>query len=410
MKKNVYFSLLSCFLSIGNTYSAANDGNVPIDLPHHIDSINYINKAILQQITHPCHKVGIAGDPAVFKFSHDGTMLTLMKKTDQVLLIDTQTGTEIRSFPSLRPVAFTPNNDLLISGLNNDLEVWNLQADVPIKTFSNMSARRFKGAFAIDNAGALIKAQSIYDPELGEKIEIWNLSSNKQISSLTISDSPHADNVELFAFNQDATILATGQWAQVSSLVPLLGTLKFWDVTTGTCLKTYEGTEYSFIEALAIHPNNQMFAMTSRGKITIIDFNLDQPIALLKSEKEANPITFNHDGTQLVTYGRKSRGILTDQEPQHEICTFTTDFGPILAQAKFTEDEFMFLLDACRDWYNRSPYIIDPANENYQSIIQKAPILDSQYLFATRAGYLKQIASSTVSAFLDPLKNFLLNL
>lgn len=121
-------------------------------------------------------------------------------------------------------------------------------------------------------------------------VQLWNISNNELIRTLgftaTSSDSGWNDELNEIKFSSN------GKYLEVTGTYGYKNYVKFWDLSSGTNIQTFENTSSCTVK---ISPNGSDYAVATDDSIAIFQFENDTPITNLDI-KNANQIKYSPDG------------------------------------------------------------------------------------------------------------------
>jgi WD40 repeat protein len=129
-------------------------------------------------------------------------------------------------------------------------------------------------------------------------IKLWNLETSQCCKVL----KGHLSAVRAIAFSSQGVSADPGELAGLLASGSSDGTVKLWDLSTGTCLRTFQGHR-SRIWGLAMHPDGQMIASGSFDH-TVRIWQHDREDCLQVLDGHTHwiwGVAFSPDGTKLAT-------------------------------------------------------------------------------------------------------------
>lgn len=167
---------------------------------------------------------GYTADVNGLSFSFDGWQLAVVC-SDTVNIWDTHTYTllstvsDSQGYNRIKCVALSPHSDLLVLGLEEKFEIWNVQKKRLTKTIFWSDERQYmelrKLAFSPD--GRYVLAVAINPLEMVQMVQIWDIETGKTLM-------PLAGQVKWIT---DASFSKDGRYVSTCSLD---GTVKIWDL------------------------------------------------------------------------------------------------------------------------------------------------------------------------------------
>lgn len=169
-------------------------------------------------------------------FSPDGKHFLSINKTETMILWDTDTGQEIRSFkgPGIsrgsKP-AFSPDGNYILSGSwNGQITLWDVNTGELVTHFSPHVRYIHEVVFSPDGRYAISGGSDKLGSEK-EALTLWDLSTGIEIRSF------HVTFVEAIAFSPDGRYIAANVWEGNVCI-------QLWEVTTGRLVKSFPVNKY----------------------------------------------------------------------------------------------------------------------------------------------------------------------
>ena len=208
-------------------------------------------------------------------------------------------------------IAFTPDNQVMISGGNDRLiTLRNLKTGKIIRTFNEHSGSIY--ALCISSDG-----QTLVSGSRDTTIKIWHLhtittynsnSTNRLIGDGLIDTfTGHSDSINAVAISKNGQIIISGSEDN---------TIKLWELNTGECLATLEGHEAG-IRAITISPDGQLLVSGSADntiKLWQMPSVENEPICpdpiytLTGHSDDVKCLAISHDG-QILASGSQDKTI-----------------------------------------------------------------------------------------------------
>jgi WD40 repeat protein len=283
----------------------------------------------------------------VAAFSADGTRILLGTADGVVLLVNSETGAEIRRWTprgsaadlnrnSVNAVVFSPDGRRVATLLWNQLQVWDSDSGEEIRRFEGRSGFPRVSTFFPDGRRLLIASDnsaSVWDLETGRPIRrfdghsvsiesasistsgnlvvtgsydgaarVWEADSGRQLHLL----QGDTGSVAAVAISPDERFVLTGTHGDG----PGQGTTTLWDLTTATEVQRFEA--HGYVRSVAFSADMRFMASAgidrvgakSRWTARVWDFKSRKEVATL-ARGWITSVAFLPDGQHLVTGGEE---------------------------------------------------------------------------------------------------------
>ena len=219
-------------------------------------------------------------------FSPDGAILASVFDGDVILwdvAAETHSATLSGHTDFVGSVTFSPDGATLASGSGDGTaKLWDLSTGETTATFSGDVFWGNSVAFSPD--GATLAFGSRHDDRIG----LWDVATGNAAFL-----SGHTDRIRSVAFSPDGTIIASGS---------IDGSIKLWDVSTGTRTATLSGHGRR-VNSLAFSPDGDLLASGSHdGLVKLWEVATGTNTATLSGHSDiVRPVVFSPDGTLLAS-------------------------------------------------------------------------------------------------------------
>jgi WD40 repeat protein/DNA-binding SARP family transcriptional activator len=255
--------------------------------------------------------------------SSDGRIVAV-SEGKEVGLWDVGAGREYQRLPGytseIRGLSFSPDSQFLLTQGVTTYTIREIKTGNTILEFPSPAGDRLVAVFSPD--GKLVAART---PD--NTISIFDITTGQALT--TISLDPNFDVIAL-AFNPDGIHLA-GAGRVIECLV--------WDVQTGEIRLSFDISQGPFpagqIEALAYSPDGRQLALPG----VIYDAVKGEELFYLPGHtKGVSSLTFNSEGTRLITASYDQTVKTWDLTPSSEVLTISNPSGSFIYGVAFSPD------------------------------------------------------------------------
>lgn len=211
-------------------------------------------------------------DPSSLAFSPDGQLLATTfssgYNTGIVKLWSVADGTLIRSMSAhgYNTVRFSPDGQIVTAVGKRGLDMWRVADGSLIRHIDGVTR-----ALAFSPDGQMFATAGLAGGEFSDDdtIEFYRVSDGTLLRQLKWTGG-----VNVVAFTPDGQALVSVGWesnqAQDSTYsVPANGTIRFWRVSDGALLKTYDQATGVSVNDVAVSPDGKFFAYTNDTTVTL---------------------------------------------------------------------------------------------------------------------------------------------
>lgn len=251
------------------------------------------------------------------EFSPDGNYLLLSDKR----LWDLSTGSVVRNFTQPRladgsrlldySFGFSPNGRLLAIGGNGNQVLL-------LNTSTGQEIRRFKApvppgkSFSMNSVAFSQDARFMLSGSDGGLVHLFEVESGKEIRTLT----GHEWNVNAVAFSSDGRLALSGSYDR---------TARLWDLASGTELTRFKGHNGEVLSARFSPDGSTVLTGSADGTARLWDTHTGQELSRFEGHAGAvHSVRFLQDGRFALTGGADYTARLWDVSSGRELCRLIT--------------------------------------------------------------------------------------
>lgn len=247
-------------------------------------------------------QTGHSGKISSLAFSPDGKTLASSSQDKTIKFWNFATGEQLRTIESAGGLlAFGPDGKTILGGDIVGLAVWDVASGAKLRDLNSSVT-----AVALSPNGRIIAGNNnLWDNTTGARLRVLDRTAH----------------FESTAFSPDGKLLATGTWE---------GTVKLWDVSTGTELRRIE-TGIAHVLCVAFSPNGRVLAgVGTRGPIKLWDTSTGAELVRIESgTASVNSVAFSPDGKILASGGRENSVRLWDVSTGAARAALEGHFSPV---------------------------------------------------------------------------------
>lgn len=231
--------------------------------------------------------------------SPDGEILASVGDDAGINLWHWKTGDYTRTFldhsSNILSLAITPDSQTLITGALDGIRLWNLSKQRPLYTLNRFDNQTY--ALAIHPEGDILASGHKFGT-----IKLWNLKTGTLLETIPahtrVSNQVpgrSSSSVSVLAYTPDGNTLVSGSYDR---------TIKVWHRITGQLAYPPLRGHTGRIEAIAIHPNGEILASASRDGVRLWNLQTGELLAVLRGYGDwVKSLAFSRDGQFLATGG-----------------------------------------------------------------------------------------------------------
>ncbi len=238
-------------------------------------------------------------------FMNDGKTIVTVNWNGMVRWRDISTGKEIKTlklhFPAATSIGFSADGEMLAAAIPGGIALWDVTTGKEIRTFKGNSDDWRREIIFSPNSRLIATFSSDYVKGIDRTVQFWNIKTGEEIKTIKehfnlVNDISFSPDSQMIAFaNSDGTVrlwdIATGRktltirghkdkvdtvrFSPDGETVVSQGYdgLKFWDISTGREIETYNSQDYSF--SGAFNPDEKTLALVNREGLILLSFDLD---------------------------------------------------------------------------------------------------------------------------------------
>ena len=190
-------------------------------------------------------------------FTPDGALLVSGGRDRTVKLWRVSDGALVNTFNQgirVMSVAVSPDGQVVASGSSNgEIKLWRVSDGALLGSLTGHTDNVFSLAFSAD--GALLASGGA-----DESVRLWVLPGKSLSRTIAVPNGGAASSV---AFTRDGRAVIAGTSELITSpdgSIQSLGALRFWRVSDGALLLTYDQQTGITVDSLALSPNGELLS------------------------------------------------------------------------------------------------------------------------------------------------------
>lgn len=236
-------------------------------------------------------------------------------------------------------VAISPDGKFALAGSKeNILKLWDIRTGREIRTFKGHNGAVMSVAFSPDGKYAL-------SGSFDSTMRLWDINTGSEIRSITVQQ--RMGSVKMPSPLKSVAFSPDGKYALSGGSATLGDSLKLWDVSSGSEIRTFEGGPSS-ISSVAFSPDGKyvlaagLYVVEGKGKQAIKLWEAETGRELRKIVSDfISSVVFSPDGKYFLSAEQRKLLKLRDVQTGDEIRTFGGMFSGHSAQVSsvaFTPD------------------------------------------------------------------------
>ncbi|HEY0545011.1 MAG TPA: BACON domain-containing carbohydrate-binding protein [Pyrinomonadaceae bacterium] len=216
----------------------------------------------------------ISAGGANMAFSPDGQTIALSAagpgyNNPLLILLRVADGTQIRTLVGGggSPVAFSPNGQI-IAAAGSGLDMWNVADGTLIR---HLNGGRSALAFSPDGQLIAASGNGVGDYRYDDTISFYRVSDGARVRTMTRTGA-----VTSLVFTAGGQTLVSGSWDTnenpVNGFTDSTGCIRFWNVSDGAALQTYDVQTGTSANSVSVSANGQRFGYAHESQVVVANF------------------------------------------------------------------------------------------------------------------------------------------